>query len=180
MTCQTVCGATRLNAGRLLCAASLAAMLSLTQTEASTNSQAENGREIVAAKCVDCHALAVVESAHHSNKEWQAVVAAMIARGARVTSEEISIVVEFLSAHFGPPAAEANAAPNLTSIQGRAEADFSTAPLRATITGTVKADQDEVRGFRVTSHNLRYQIWMWCSPKTESTTFRRRCRDHTK
>jgi virginiamycin B lyase len=33
------------------------------------------------------------------------------------------------------------------------------APQRGTITGTVTADQGEVRGFRVTAHNLEYKLW---------------------
>src|ERR1035437_5960629 len=31
--------------------------------------------------------------------------------------------------------------------------------LRGSISGTVKADQGEVRGFRVTAHNLQYKLW---------------------
>jgi len=33
------------------------------------------------------------------------------------------------------------------------------APARGTITGMVSADQGQVRGFRVTAHNLRSMIW---------------------
>ena len=33
------------------------------------------------------------------------------------------------------------------------------APQRGSITGTVTADQGQVRGFRVTAHNLQYQLW---------------------
>ena len=36
---------------------------------------------------------------------------------------------------------------------------FAQAPQRGTITGTVTADQGEVRGFRVTAHNLQYKLW---------------------
>src|SRR5579864_619276 len=32
-------------------------------------------------------------------------------------------------------------------------------PARGTIAGTVSADQGQVRGFRVTAHNLRAMIW---------------------
>ena len=32
-------------------------------------------------------------------------------------------------------------------------------PARGTIAGTVLADQGQVRGFRVTAHNLRSMIW---------------------
>jgi hypothetical protein len=33
------------------------------------------------------------------------------------------------------------------------------APARGTIAGTVPADQGQVRGFRVTAHNLRSMLW---------------------
>src|SRR6266849_10222379 len=36
---------------------------------------------------------------------------------------------------------------------------LAQAPQRGTITGTVTADQGEVRGFRVTAHNLQYKLW---------------------
>ena len=36
---------------------------------------------------------------------------------------------------------------------------FSQEPQRGTITGTVTADQGEVRGFRVTAHSLQYKLW---------------------
>jgi virginiamycin B lyase len=36
---------------------------------------------------------------------------------------------------------------------------FAQTPARGTITGTVTADQGQVRGFRVTAHNLRHMIW---------------------
>ena len=36
---------------------------------------------------------------------------------------------------------------------------FAQSPQRGTITGTVTADQGEVRGFRVTTHNLSQLIW---------------------
>jgi hypothetical protein len=36
---------------------------------------------------------------------------------------------------------------------------FAQSPQRGTINGTVTADQGEVRGFRVTAHNLQYRLW---------------------
>jgi streptogramin lyase len=36
---------------------------------------------------------------------------------------------------------------------------FAQTPQRGTITGMVTADQGEVRGFRVTAHNLQYKLW---------------------
>jgi hypothetical protein len=122
-------------------------------------SSGAGGKEIVAAKCADCHAIKVVESAHHSNRDWQAAVAAMIARGARLTPEEIPLVVEYLSAQFGASAEQIGGVANAASSKSGADADFSQAPARATITGNIKTDQGEVRGLRVTSHNLLYKVW---------------------
>ena len=36
---------------------------------------------------------------------------------------------------------------------------LAQAPQRGTISGTVSADKGEVRGFRVTAHNLQYKLW---------------------
>ena len=36
---------------------------------------------------------------------------------------------------------------------------FAQTPRRGTIAGMVTADQGEVRGFRVTAHNLQYKLW---------------------
>jgi streptogramin lyase len=121
---------------------------------------ADPGTEIVTKKCIDCHALTVVESAHHTRREWQEVVATMIGRGARLTPDEVPLVVRYLSARFGAPSAKKIGASNAASkSHSDLSLDFSQAPKRGTITGNVKADQGEVRGFRVSSHNLRYKVW---------------------
>jgi streptogramin lyase/cytochrome c5 len=140
-------------------AGSLIALFLLAQADAGAKPPDASGQEIVSAKCADCHALAVVESAHHSSQDWQAVVSAMMARGARLASEEIPVVVEYLSAHFGTLAPGAGGTANEASSEGGVVVDFSQAPARGTVSGAVKADQGDVRGFRVTSHNLRYQLW---------------------
>jgi virginiamycin B lyase len=132
------------------------------QSQGSATSALESGKEIVAAKCMDCHALTMVQSAHHTKKGWQGVVATMVGRGARLTAEEIPVAVQYLSEHFGVPSTGANGTPGEAS-SGKSKSgagfDISQVANRGTITGVVKADQGEVRGFRVTSHNLRYKIW---------------------
>ena len=43
-----------------------------------------------------------IESAHHSAAEWQTIVDSMIRRGARLTPEEETVVVNYLAATYGP------------------------------------------------------------------------------
>ncbi len=132
------------------------------QLQGSGTPAPESGKAIVAAKCVDCHTLGMLELAHHTKKQWQGMVMTMVGRGARLTADQIPVVVQYLSEHFGAPSAGAKGEPvGSSASQGKSGAgfDFPQAPKRGTISGIVKADQGEVRGFRVTAHNLRYKVW---------------------
>jgi cytochrome c5 len=59
------------------------------------------GRKAVEAACSSCHSLSVVTGQRFSNQGWQAVVNAMVNRGAALTKEQAGVVVEYLAAHFG-------------------------------------------------------------------------------
>ncbi len=43
-----------------------------------------------------------VRQQHLSREEWQGVIKGMISEGAPVTDEELSLIVEYLAASFGP------------------------------------------------------------------------------
>jgi len=61
------------------------------------------GREVVARACNQCHALEIVLRAHLSRNQWEARIDEMIARGAKLTDEDIDVIADYLAAHFGPP-----------------------------------------------------------------------------
>src|SRR3989442_1737383 len=51
--------------------------------------------------CVGCHELDLVVARRHTRAEWEGVMEDMIARGAKGTEEELSLVVEFLTKNLG-------------------------------------------------------------------------------
>ena len=57
---------------------------------------------MVQQRCTVCHSITRVESAHHSASQWQSIVDSMIRRGAQLTPEEETVVVNYLAATYGP------------------------------------------------------------------------------
>jgi cytochrome c-type biogenesis protein CcmH/NrfF len=60
-----------------------------------------DGATLVQARCSRCHPLSRVESARHTAAEWKTTVDKMVRRGARLTPEEETIVVDYLASNFG-------------------------------------------------------------------------------
>jgi competence protein ComEA len=58
-------------------------------------------KKTVAAVCAACHDLDTAIAMRHSRTGWQAVVDAMINRGARATDAEFGAIVEYLAKYFG-------------------------------------------------------------------------------
>lgn len=57
---------------------------------------------IVADKCQVCHTLERVVTVRRSQKDWASTVDKMVGYGAEVTPEEVGMIVDYLSANFGP------------------------------------------------------------------------------
>jgi hypothetical protein len=72
---------------------------SSTTAPASTASQ--EGATLVQERCTACHTLSRVEGIRLSASDWGIVVDQMIARGAQLTPDEKTIVVNYLAANFG-------------------------------------------------------------------------------
>jgi hypothetical protein len=60
-----------------------------------------DGATLVRERCSVCHPLSRVESTSHTAAEWKTIVDLMISRGAQLTSEEETVVVNYLSTNFG-------------------------------------------------------------------------------
>ena len=60
------------------------------------------GRDILSAACASCHAISIVTAKARTEAEWTTLVNAMIDRGARLTKEQNSAVIAYLTRHFGP------------------------------------------------------------------------------
>jgi len=68
-------------------------------TPATTSSL--DGAALVQERCSVCHPLSRVEASRHTAVDWQLIVDMMVSRGAQLTPEEKSIVVNYLSTNFG-------------------------------------------------------------------------------
>jgi cytochrome c-type biogenesis protein CcmH/NrfF len=68
-------------------------------TPASTS--ALDGATLVQERCSVCHPLGRVESASHTAAEWKTIVNTMISRGAQLTAQEETAVINYLSANYG-------------------------------------------------------------------------------
>jgi len=62
----------------------------------------DRGRELVENVCTLCHDLARVEKQRMTADEWRGAIKGMLDEGAPVTSEEMSLIVDYLAKNFGP------------------------------------------------------------------------------
>ena len=62
----------------------------------------DKGRRLVLDVCTSCHDLKRVKIQHLSREEWRGVIKGMISEGGPVTAEEMSMIVDYLAASFGP------------------------------------------------------------------------------
>ena len=60
-----------------------------------------DGAALIEQRCSVCHPLSFVEKSRHTAADWKLIVDVMISRGAQLTSEEETLVVNFLSTNFG-------------------------------------------------------------------------------
>ena len=60
-----------------------------------------DGATLVQERCSKCHPLDRVTNARGTAAEWAAAVQAMVARGAQLTPEEETVVINYLSTTYG-------------------------------------------------------------------------------
>jgi hypothetical protein len=68
-------------------------------TPAATSSL--DGATLVQERCSVCHPLSRVEGSRHTAADWKLIVDLMISRGAQLTPEEETVVVNYLATNFG-------------------------------------------------------------------------------
>lgn len=80
---------------------------------ASVAQTAAGAREAFQKVCGSCHAIETVTAQRRTRAQWQESINSMVARGAKGTEEELTLVLDYLSAQFGPnsPAGAPPAAP---------------------------------------------------------------------
>jgi len=60
------------------------------------------GRELVARACSQCHSLQVVVGLRLTRKQWEAKIDQMLAKGAKLSDDEIDLAADYLAGNFGP------------------------------------------------------------------------------
>jgi hypothetical protein len=68
-------------------------------TPAATSSL--DGATLVQKRCSVCHPLSRVEGSRHTAADWKLIVDLMFSRGAQLTPEEETVVVNYLATNFG-------------------------------------------------------------------------------
>ena len=59
------------------------------------------GREVLVAKCFQCHALAMWQDHRQDRRGWESVLYRMVGRGALWTEEEIRTMAGYLAGAYG-------------------------------------------------------------------------------
>ena len=67
------------------------------------------GRDLVQAKCFQCHTDTMFRDARQDRRAWEAAIYRMVGRGGLWTSDEIKTIADYLGAEFGPDAKPAAA-----------------------------------------------------------------------
>ena len=77
-------------------------LLFLTLTSIAHSQLPEDaGKKIIETRCNMCHDVQTVIGTRRAKTAWQEVMDAMLIRGARVTDEEIDVMVAYLTKYFG-------------------------------------------------------------------------------
>jgi cytochrome c5 len=66
------------------------------------NQGKDRGRELVVEICSFCHGLERLQGQAFTRDEWNNVIKGMVDEGAPVTSEEFSLILDYLAKNFGP------------------------------------------------------------------------------
>jgi uncharacterized membrane protein len=71
-------------------------------TSSAQSSSTLDGAALIQQRCTICHSISRIQSAHHNAAEWQTIVDAMVQRGAQLSADEENVVVDYLTATYGP------------------------------------------------------------------------------
>ena len=89
--------------GKVLFLLALSPILSLATAQAQQPAP-DKGRDILTAKCFQCHTNAMWQDQRQDARAWEAALYRMVGRGALWATEEIKAMAAYLGADFGPDA----------------------------------------------------------------------------
>jgi mono/diheme cytochrome c family protein len=79
------------------------------QSAAPSPATSNPGRDLVQAKCFQCHTDTMFRDGRQDRRAWEAAIYRMVGRGGLWTAEEIKTIADYLGAEFGPDAKPAAA-----------------------------------------------------------------------
>ena len=94
---QIYCGQTRMRFTILLAAVCVVPSGLLAQAPSA-------GRDALQKVCGACHSIETVTAQRRTRAQWQESILSMISRGAKGAEEEFKLILDYLSAQFGPTA----------------------------------------------------------------------------
>lgn len=72
-----------------------------TPTTSPASTTALDGATLVQERCSVCHPLSRVEGTKHTAADWKLIVGMMVSRGAQLTPDEETVVINYLATNFG-------------------------------------------------------------------------------
>lgn len=72
------------------------------ESDSAGEIDSELAASLVETRCTECHSLSTTTNAAYDQAGWEATVARMIAKGARLNDEERALVVQYLAETYGP------------------------------------------------------------------------------
>src|SRR4051812_7155921 len=69
--------------------------------------------------CAECHVLETVTAQRRTRAQWQESISSMIARGAKGTEEEFSLILDYLTTVYGPTSPGGRGTPTAPAAAGR-------------------------------------------------------------
>ena len=79
----------------------LAACSNGSSSGSTTQEATLDGATLLQERCAVCHPLSRVTAKHLSSDEWKSVVDSMVKRGANLTPDEQTILIDYLAANLG-------------------------------------------------------------------------------
>lgn len=72
-----------------------------TTATAAPSTTSSEGAKLLQERCATCHTLSRAENQRLSAADWKLIVDSMIARGAKLTPDEETLLVDYLAANYG-------------------------------------------------------------------------------
>ena len=87
---------------RMVCALLIAGLPLAFASSELPASRHRKARELFLDACTACHTLDRVRAQRMTKEEWRGTIAGMLSEGVPLTDEEMTLLLDYLAANFGP------------------------------------------------------------------------------